>query len=422
MDMTGNERTFGNDLDPRHLPEYRLLYSDKEALIDTLRVSLTAMQLGCERMRSFLAYFYRNFFKFELPDDVYDVPKLLENLGGLKEEESIDLDTDEVIIVQARSKWTEVQPIDESIMFTTQKNKIRSSTQTADITTFIPRSTETEPVLYANAHFYSFLRLHYALHERLIIAKQQCSAQGYQDFLRYTVHLVKSIIDPATFETYLRELLPNESYMFFTIDKIITSMVKSLSTFINDENADQILGSYISQQNEQAYLSEIGTMAKTNTFASQMFRFVWSNDIIYITYFEHFMSPIPNSEHSNTVFEDVMAGPQPGYALELDAGLLPYKQSLDQFYQNNQISPDFFHNALLMRQGLRYAMTNTSLRLGYIPETEDSIVNSNFAEQKEIVILKDEQVQAFDSRNSFIQKVSMDGAKRLEDWMNNNSV
>jgi len=59
-------------------------------------------------MRSFLAYFYRNFFKFELPDDVYDVPKLLENLGGLKEEESIDLDTDEVIIVQARSKWTEV--------------------------------------------------------------------------------------------------------------------------------------------------------------------------------------------------------------------------------------------------------------------------------------------------------------------------
>jgi len=41
--MTGNERTFGNDLDPRHLPEYRLLYSDKEALIDTLRVSLTAM-------------------------------------------------------------------------------------------------------------------------------------------------------------------------------------------------------------------------------------------------------------------------------------------------------------------------------------------------------------------------------------------
>jgi len=52
------------------------------------------------------------------------------------------------------------------------------------------------------------------------------------------VHLVKSIIDPATFETYLRELLPNESYMFFTIDKIITSMVKSLSTFINDENAD----------------------------------------------------------------------------------------------------------------------------------------------------------------------------------------
>ena len=67
-------------------------------------------------------------------------------------------------------------------------------------------------------------------------------------------------------------------------------------------------------------------MAKTNTFASQMFRFVWSNDIVYITYFEHFMAPIPNSEHSNTVFEDVMAGPQPGYAHELDAGLLPYKQ------------------------------------------------------------------------------------------------
>ena len=108
MDMAGDERIFGNAIEPRHLPEYRCLYSDKEALVDTLRISLVAMQLGCERMRSFLAYFYKNFFKFELPDDVYDVQQLLDKLGGSKEEESIDPETDDVIIVQASSKWTEV--------------------------------------------------------------------------------------------------------------------------------------------------------------------------------------------------------------------------------------------------------------------------------------------------------------------------
>lgn len=43
MDLNGDERKFANYVDLRHLPEYRLLYSDKEALTDALRVGLTAM-------------------------------------------------------------------------------------------------------------------------------------------------------------------------------------------------------------------------------------------------------------------------------------------------------------------------------------------------------------------------------------------
>jgi hypothetical protein len=109
------------------------------------------------------------------------------------------------------------------------------------------------------------------------------------------------LIDAATFEEHCRKLIDNRSYLLFTVDKLIHQLVRSLTSFIHDENTDTLLGMAISHSNEAQYLAEVGLMANTNIFGNLVFRFLQAGSIVYVTCFEHSMFHLPGSERSAEV-------------------------------------------------------------------------------------------------------------------------
>ncbi|RZB71211.1 Paired amphipathic helix protein Sin3-like 2 isoform D [Glycine soja] len=112
-------------------------------------------------------------------------------------------------------------------------------------------------VFYGNDDFYVFFRLHQALYERLLSAKTHSmsaemkwkakdasSPDPYSRFINALYNLLDGSAENAKFEDECRAIIGNQSYVLFTLDKLIYKLVRQLQTVATDEVDNKLLQLY----------------------------------------------------------------------------------------------------------------------------------------------------------------------------------
>ncbi|XP_060959025.1 paired amphipathic helix protein Sin3-like 2 isoform X2 [Cannabis sativa] len=112
-----------------------------------------------------------------------------------------------------------------------------------------------DQVFYGNDDFYVLFRLHQILYERILSAKinstggetkwrtskDLSSLDLYGRFMTGLYNLLDGSSDNAKFEDECRAILGNQSYVLFTLDKLIYKLVKQLQTVATDEMDNKLL-------------------------------------------------------------------------------------------------------------------------------------------------------------------------------------
>ncbi|KAE9449196.1 hypothetical protein C3L33_18906, partial [Rhododendron williamsianum] len=114
-------------------------------------------------------------------------------------------------------------------------------------------------VFYGNDSFYVLFRLHQILYERLLSAKMFSTAAEMKYamakdanpsdlFMGALYNLLDGSADNAKFEDDCRAIIGNQSYVLFTLDKLIYKLVKQLQTVASDETDNKLLQLYEYEQ------------------------------------------------------------------------------------------------------------------------------------------------------------------------------
>ncbi|OMO52741.1 Paired amphipathic helix [Corchorus olitorius] len=110
-------------------------------------------------------------------------------------------------------------------------------------------------VFYANDDFYVLFRLHQILYERILSAKtnstgaeikwknskESSSSDLYARFVSALYSVLDGSADNAKFEDECRAIIGNQSYVLFTLDKLIYKLVKQLQAVATDEMDNKLL-------------------------------------------------------------------------------------------------------------------------------------------------------------------------------------
>ncbi|XAR71204.1 hypothetical protein NMG60_11028366 [Bertholletia excelsa] len=113
-------------------------------------------------------------------------------------------------------------------------------------------------VFYGNDTFYVLFRLHQILYERLLSAKLNSTAAEmkwkttkdtsppdlYGRFMSALYSLLDGSADNSKFEDDCRAIIGNQSYVLFTLDKLIYKLVKQLQNVASDETDNKLIQLY----------------------------------------------------------------------------------------------------------------------------------------------------------------------------------
>ncbi|CAJ2647756.1 unnamed protein product [Trifolium pratense] len=114
------------------------------------------------------------------------------------------------------------------------------------------------PVFYGNDSFYVLIRLHQTLYERIHSAKANStsterkwrasndtnSTDQYDRFMNSLYSLLDGSSDNTKFEDDCRAIIGTQSYLLFTLDKLIYKLVKQLQAIASDEMDNKLLQLY----------------------------------------------------------------------------------------------------------------------------------------------------------------------------------
>ncbi|XP_030553614.2 paired amphipathic helix protein Sin3-like 2 isoform X1 [Rhodamnia argentea] len=118
----------------------------------------------------------------------------------------------------------------------------------------LPAERKCSQIFYGNDDFYVLFRLHQILYERILSAKTNSintdrrrisedigSPDPYARFMRILYNLLDGTIDNAKFEDECRDIIGNQSYVLFTLDKLIYKLVKQLQLVASDDMDNKLL-------------------------------------------------------------------------------------------------------------------------------------------------------------------------------------
>ncbi|KAI9153728.1 hypothetical protein LWI28_015603 [Acer negundo] len=126
-------------------------------------------------------------------------------------------------------------------------------------TTLLGNESKDSRVYYGNDDFYVLFRLHQILYERIQSAKMNStgtemkqraakdaggSTDLYTRFITALYNLLDGSADNAKFEDECRAILGNQSYVLFTLDKLLYKLCKQLQTVAMDEMDSKLLQLY----------------------------------------------------------------------------------------------------------------------------------------------------------------------------------
>ncbi|XP_037403717.1 paired amphipathic helix protein Sin3-like 3 [Triticum dicoccoides] len=121
------------------------------------------------------------------------------------------------------------------------------------------REDRSSHVFYGNDSFYILFRLHQMLYERLLSAKTNSSSAEkkwrtskdtnppdlYARFIKALYNLLDGTSDNTKFEDDCRAIIGTQSYVLFTLDKLIYKVVKQLQAIATDEMDSKLLQLYM---------------------------------------------------------------------------------------------------------------------------------------------------------------------------------
>ncbi|MCO5596002.1 hypothetical protein L7F22_050054 [Adiantum nelumboides] len=113
-----------------------------------------------------------------------------------------------------------------------------------------PASVESSTVFYGSDNFYVLFRLHQTMYERVLSAKinakaaeqtrksnedGEASLDLFEKFMQVLFSLLDGSADNTKFEDDCRAIIGTQSYVLFTLDKLIYKLVKQLQAAASDE-------------------------------------------------------------------------------------------------------------------------------------------------------------------------------------------
>ncbi|KAJ0830567.1 putative transcription regulator Others family [Helianthus annuus] len=247
-------------------------------------------------------------------------------------------------------------------------------------------------VFYGNDNFYILFRLHQVLYDRLLSAKlSSASAETkwktskdttppdlYSRFMAALYNLLDGSADNAKFEDDCRAILGNQSYVLFTLDKLIYKLVKQLQIVVGDEMDNKLLQLYEyekSRKPEKFVDSVYYENAHVLLHDENIYRFQCSSGPSRLT--------IQLMDDGNEKAEVVAVSMDPSFAAYVHNEYLSVsterKQSGILMQRNKRRFSDLDESSAIssvmegvhMVNGLEYKMSCSSSKISYVLDTED---------------------------------------------------
>ncbi|CAD6273401.1 unnamed protein product [Miscanthus lutarioriparius] len=178
-----------------------------------------------------------------------------------QEEEEDDMDLDTKVSDGGAEVNTEAQGLDGGISLPFSEC-LQSTVKPLSkyVSTALPNHEEKlSHIFYGNDSFYVLFRLHQILYERILSAKTNSSTSDnnwkasndtnspdqYSRFISALYNLLDGSSDHTKFEDDCRSIIGTQSYVLFTLDKLIYKIVKQLQAVASDEIDNQLLQLYL---------------------------------------------------------------------------------------------------------------------------------------------------------------------------------
>ncbi|MCL7022371.1 hypothetical protein MKW94_028700 [Papaver nudicaule] len=246
-------------------------------------------------------------------------------------------------------------------------------------------------IFYGNDSFYVLFRLHQTLYERILSAKTNTSSAEkkwrvskdtsppdlYARFMSALYNLLDGTADTAKFEDECRAIIGTQSYILFTLDKLIFKLVKQLQAIVSDEMDNKLLQLYAYEKSRQPDRF-IDIVYHENT------RVLLHDENIYR--FEYSSSPnrlsIQLMESGDDKPEVTAVTMDPNFAsyLQNDFLLAPRKEGNDLFLERNKrkfvcedelsVASEAMEGVKLVN-GLECKIACSSSKVSYVLDTED---------------------------------------------------
>ena len=194
--------------------------------------------------------------------------------GGIKKEEEKDIE--QISLSQSLNSQDNGKTFKDIISFNQQNNKNNNEIDITKIL-FYPPKEEGDIILYANENCFTFLRYIFCIYERLnklneysfqnaetllntnnqkdndkgnqmVIEKKNNKDEDsieslvFKNFIIiYKALLLKKIENTSVYEELCRDILGNESYFLFNMEKLINSLIKIISNILGDNLSKDVL-------------------------------------------------------------------------------------------------------------------------------------------------------------------------------------
>ncbi|CAG9334351.1 unnamed protein product [Blepharisma stoltei] len=443
LDKPERALTFNNGVEYATLPQFRLLLNHQPIINDALRILLYAADKtslsGKEKLNKWIIVIFQEFFGLKLPYDITN--HLVEDyFESIPEEEIIDIETAKNIINKWNTEENSEMIIekDENPIEEVGQNPI-SLKKDQSFAAFIPLMKKHN-VMYCPSTVYCFLRFFFVMYERLLKVKMVLSQEGkenppievgeykfsdeaqveYLGFLKSVSLILKNTYDNAKFEDKCRILLGNDAYVLFTFDKLAIYTAKALHALAHDEVTIKSLPFFQrfnrNKLNEEVYMSDFLRSVPSH----QLFRLHWNVDfrILCMTYIESPCEKLqePAVKHMLKYAKDFT---NEACETDLEDEIKIMHERLDVFYQNYGITQNDLANQLILMNGIKIGLNESSLKMHFIPEHEDYLFNAKYY-KNHILLATEEETYICQDKNSYVQKITEIGLKKFQKWMESN--
>jgi histone deacetylase complex regulatory component SIN3 len=429
------------------LPHFRMLFSCPEIVYDAMRLVIFALDksnlIDKSKIDGWVQVFFQDFLGFIVPQDVskHKVEEYFDGIFRSELEEKPEPSQLEKTLKSVQ-RWLKIDP-NEDLLDENQSPMLMK--KEADFKAFLPL-LKSHKVMYSTQNLYYFLRFFYDIYERLIKFKFLLSQEGreyeykkieygnyefsqntednYQGFLRILCLLLKNGIEPAKFEDKCRALIGNDSYVFFTFDKLINYAAKALHSLSTDDLSNKslpLIQKFLKPRiNEEMYLADFFTLSPT----MQVFRLHWNErfGVLSATYIESPYDKISEQAIKNSQkYRKHFLTSHGGVALE---EFKDFKYRIENYLRSNEVSLNDYCRDVFQFNKVSHGMIENSYRFFYVPAGEDYLINpryySNF-----LILENDSESFVCQDKNSFYQKISEMSEKKFkavrDSWIMSNN-